>query len=200
MLDPLECNALFSRYFERWYPEQWVQLRGRPQLLPDIINRSELARRSPHELSPLPKEVDSEVRQQIVGMLRAAEQEWPGIISVRKPVDEHWVNAFDKAWPAEALPALISNSKPEVLSNPYVVLCCEFGAVMGHVLQTKKPRLIWLPNFLYWDSELFDPQSGISIPVFHWAIKKMSNYGVNDGFVAKINMCVQLLEQYDGGK
>jgi hypothetical protein len=40
--------------------------------------------------------------------------------------------------------------------------------------------------------------TGISMPVFHWAMKKMSSYGVDDAFVAKINACVQLLEKYGG--
>ena len=109
-----------------------------------------------------------------------------------------WIDAFDKSWPLAELTKLVSQANPEDLANPYVVLSCEFGAALGHVLQTFKPRLVWIPQLLYWDSELFDPQSGISMPVFHWAIKKMSKYGVDDGFGAKVFACVQLLTKHGG--
>jgi len=38
-----------------------------------------------------------------------------------------------------------------------------------------------------------DPQS--LIPVFHWAVKKMSGYGWDDGFVQKIDACLKLLDK-----
>jgi hypothetical protein len=40
-----------------------------------------------------------------------------------------------------------------------------------------------------------DPGSGNLTPVFRWAMKKMSNYGWDDGFAQKIEACVQLLDK-----
>ena len=32
------------------------------------------------------------------------------------------------------------------------------------------------------------------VPVFHWAIKKFSTYGIDDGFADKPQVCVQMLQ------
>ena len=41
---------------------------------------------------------------------------------------------------------------------------------------------------------MFDPKTGTVIAVFHWAIKKLSEYGVDDGYAAKTKACLQFLE------
>lgn len=88
----------------------------------------------------------------------------------------------------------IARSHPEDFGGDYVVLCCEFGAVLGHVMRARQPRLFWYLDWPYWESMLLDPQTGTVIPVFHWAIKKMSDYGVDDGFVPKIERCLRILD------
>lgn len=198
MDDSLNVNVLFERFFARWYPPQWVQVNGSPKIRPDMTNRQNLRGRPLNQLSPLPPDIQTKVRNQIAIALRAAEIDWPNVLGVAKPVDLKWVEAFDRSWPLEELTKLVTRANAEDLSNMYVVVSCEFGAVMGHVLQSIAPRLVWIPQLLYWDSELFDPQSGLSIPVFHWAIKKMSSYGVNDGFAAKVGACLQILDKRRG--
>ena len=122
--------------------------------------------------------------------------DWPKNWDVTEPVSPQWVDVFDKFLTANRILKLLQSSQEEKFSNPYVVLCCEFGAVMGHVLRQINPRLVWLLEHPYWDSSLFDPTSGLSIAVFHWAMKKMSSYGVDDGYVAKMRACLQLLDKH----
>ncbi len=54
--------------------------------------------------------------------------------------------------------------------------------------------LMWLYDWPYWESSIYDPQTGQLFPVFHWAIKKFSCYGINDGFKDKLLMCSQMIE------
>ena len=56
------------------------------------------------------------------------------------------------------------------------------------------PRLAWIPSRPYWETSIFDAETGNIIPVFHWAIKKFSTYGIDDGFAAKLQVCVQMLQ------
>ncbi len=191
-----DCNVLFERYFERWYPKEYVAARGKPSILPDISNRHDLVGMNTEQISPLTPEWQARTQNQIDEMLRAAQADWPKSWAVREPVSPQWVEVFDNFFTAHKISELLKSSPEDNFTNQYVVLCCEFGAVMGHVLRQVNPRLVWLLDYPYWDSSLFDPASGISMAVFHWAIKKMSSYGVADGYVAKMGMCLQLLEKH----
>jgi hypothetical protein len=48
------------------------------------------------------------------------------------------------------------------------------------------PGLEWLGSAPYWESSLWYAPTGASIHPFHWAIKKMSSYGVDDGLRFKL--------------
>jgi hypothetical protein len=89
---------------------------------------------------------------------------------------------------------MVEASDPAKLGNELLVLCCEFGAVLGEVLRTAAPRLEWVYDWPDWESGLLDPAHGYRINVFHWAVKKFSDYGLDDGFAAKVAQCVSLVE------
>ena len=74
-----------------------------------------------------------------------------------------------------------------------MVLCCEFGAVLGHTLLGLTGRTAWLPDWPYWESAIYDCTSGYRVNVFHWAIKKLSDYGIDDGYRAKLLKCAELI-------
>ena len=57
------------------------------------------------------------------------------------------------------------------------------------MLQALEPRLSWLYDWPYWESALYDQETRSRINVFHWAVKKMSEYGVEDGLTDKLNAC-----------
>ena len=50
-----------------------------------------------------------------------------------------------------------------------------------------------MEDYPYWESALYDQRSGTRINVFHLAIKKFSEYGVDAGFQAKAKMCIEMV-------
>lgn len=64
------------------------------------------------------------------------------------------------------------------------------------MMKATTPRLEWCYEYPYWESSLFAPKTGTVIPPFHFAVKKMSEYGVDDGFVAKLNHLADLPEKW----
>ena len=121
----------------------------------------------------------------------------PRYLQVASEINLDWIEAFDQHYDVQKIQEFIDSSDAEDFSNDYVVACGEFGAVLGHVLQTLQPRLIWHYEWPYFESALADPISGNMIPVFHWAVKKMSGYGWDDGFAAKVQVCLQILDQQE---
>ncbi len=128
-------------------------------------------------------------------MLDACIEDWPCYLTVFGSLDENWIDAFDRYYDRERIAGVIERSDPADYGNDYLILVCEFGAALAHVLQQKQPRLVWQHDWPYWESSLIDPQTGAVIPPFHWAVKKFSDYGVEDGFRAKIDLCVSTLEK-----
>ncbi len=135
-----------------------------------------------------------EVSQRLATMLEAAQNDWSGYLYLSGEPDLRWIEIFDEFHDRTKIQQIISRSDPQDFSNDYVITCCEFGAVLGHVLISLQPRLQWHYEWPYWESGLFDPKNGHLIPPFHWAIKKMSEYGVDDGFAAKIESCLEILD------
>lgn len=147
------------------------------------------------ESSSLKRTQQEEVSDRIDRMLEAARSDWSGYLFLTGEPDLRWIETFDEYYDRDQIQKLISRSDPRDFSNDYVVTCCEFGAVLGYVMTSLQPLLQWQYEWPYWESALFDPRSGNVIPPFHWAVKKMSEYGVDDGFGAKVELCLELLEQ-----
>jgi hypothetical protein len=128
-------------------------------------------------------------------MVDAVRQDWPTYLGVSNDIDLSWIGAFDRYYDRTQIQAMINRSKPDDFGNNYLVICCEFGAALSYVMRHLQPRLVWRLDWPYWDSTLLDPQTGTAISVFHWAVKKMSEYGVDDGYVAKVKACLQFLSE-----
>ncbi len=188
-----DCDELFARFFDRWYDDDWRQWKGFPATRPDILEADDLVGRTGADASPLGPDGQSEVNGMIRTIYEAAESDWGRQLDLTPPVDIKWVEAIDAHYDRGRIREMINDSDPEDFSNTYVVTCCEFGAVLGYVLRDHCPELEWLYGWPYWESALLHPPSGSVIPVFHWAIKKMSEYGVDDGFAEKIAACSQML-------
>jgi hypothetical protein len=127
-------------------------------------------------------------------MRKAAEGDWPTFLQVREPMDVTWVESLDTHYDLTRVKELVGRSDPADFSNDYLVTVCEFGAVLGSVMRDSLPRLVWLPSWPYWESSIFDAKTGNVVPVFHWAIKKFSTYGIDDGFAEKLQVCVQMMQ------
>jgi hypothetical protein len=190
-----DCDDLFLRFFDPWYDDDSRQQRGFKATYPDVLQDGSLIGLTQAEASCVTEEGQHEILRQIDDMVEAARHDWPSYLSVTDDIALTWIDAFDKHYERKRIREVIEHSDPSNFSNDYVVLCCEFGAALSYVLLAAQPRLVWRLDWPYWDSLLVDPKTGNAISVFHWAIKKMSEYGVEDGFAAKTTACLQLLEE-----
>ena len=188
------CDPLFTKFLAPWYSSGEKNRKQFDATRPDILTIKECIGVPVSELGILSSEGESEVKSRIEIMLNASRGDWPKFLKVSGEIDEIWVAKFDRYYNRKRVAELIARSDPTDFSNDYLVSVCEFGAVLGHVLISKQPRLVWLYDSPYWESSLLDTHTGSIIPPFHWAIKKLSGYGVDDGFTEKIEMCLQMLE------
>jgi hypothetical protein len=188
-----DCDNLFLKFFSRWYKQDELARRGFTATLPDMLEDESLIGLSQTKASRVMKKFQPKVLSQIDGMLEAARGDWPTYLKVSGTVDLDWVDAFDRHYTRAKILQVIERSDPADFGNDYIVICCEFGAVLGQVLRSLQARLVWRLDWPYWDSCLLDAETGSAIAVFHWAIKKMSEYGVDDGFAAKIQACLKVL-------
>jgi hypothetical protein len=188
------CDELFARFFKPWYSERDLKRRVYPATRPDleVVYRPGI---SATDVSPLVREGRERVQEAIGGMVEAVRCDWPEAFGVSEPLSLEWVAAFDGCHDRQEISRLIAESDPSDFANPYLVWCCEFGVAMGEVFLRLNPELEWLYDWPYWESAIFDSTIGARINVFHWAIKKMSEYGVDDGFAAKIMACLQDLKR-----
>ena len=118
------------------------------------------------EASLIAEESQPEVLSRIDGMLEAAQGDWPTYLKVSGTVDLGWVDAFDRHYTHARSEKTIDQSDPADFANDYIVICCECGAVLGQVLRSLHPRLVWRLDWPYWDSCLLDPKAGCTIAVF----------------------------------
>ncbi len=189
------CDPLFTKYLEPWYSEDDRKRKSFEATRPDILTSGDCRNVPVSELSVISEDGAREARMRVDTMLNSCRNDWPRYLSVFGDLDEHWIEAFDDYYDRRRIADVIKNSDPAEFSNDYLVLVCQFGAALAHVLRVKQPRLGWIYNWPYWESSLVDSRSGTVIPPFHWAVKKFSEYGVDDGFSAKIDLCIEVLEE-----
>jgi len=189
-----DAETLFLRFVDRWYSPSAKEGRVRSWTRPDMVAFPEYIGRSTDEICTLATEPAQIELAQVNRMLEAARGDWPKYLKVDEPVDIGWVEAFDAYYDEKRVIDLVDSSLPNQNGNNYIVIACEFGAVLGHVLKQSLSRLEWVAGDPYWESALFDPQTGNLIAVFHWAIKKLSSDGIDDGFAAKLRACLGALE------
>lgn len=189
-----DCDALYLKFFSPWdkSPKE-----GRPfkATFPDVIRFPAYIGSTPASVSTIDQKAQAKLIEHISTMAKAAREDMREDLKILGDIDLKWIDAFDRYATRARVKDLIERSDPGNFNNQYVVVCCEFGAAIGYVLQNLQPRLIWKVQYAYWDSGLVDPKTGTVIMVFHWAIKKMSEYGIDDGFAAKIKACLELLDR-----
>lgn len=189
-----DADEMFLRFFDRWYDEDARKLKGFNATRPDILEVPDYVGRSVGDVHLITKAVAPKVLAQIETMRDAARGDWPMYMPVCLPIDITWIDSFDVYYDLACVEDLLRRSDPADSANDYLVTVCEFGAVLGSVMRNLLPRVTWLASWPYWESSIFDSTTGSVIPVFHWAIKKFSTYGIDDGFAAKLQACVQMLQ------
>jgi hypothetical protein len=79
------------------------------------------------------------------------------------------------------------------------VTICEFGATIGQLF-TQFDGYDWLYSHPYFHSIIVHKETGLAITVFDWAVKKFSEYGVDDGYVAKIHAATEAVDKHRAEK
>ena len=194
MTDLPDADEVFDTYFLRWYSAEDLARRQYSATRPDVEGWGAPGS-SAHDLSPLDAEGRQLAADQIQAIRSAAATDWPALLQVSGTVSLGWIDEFDRYYDRERVQRTIAASDPTDFGSDLVVICCEFGAMLGHVLKQSTPQLDWLYDWPYWESALYDSKHGMRINVFHWAIKKFSDYGVDDGFRAKLLQCQALVRQ-----
>ena len=166
------CDEVFMTYFDRWYDADDRKRKFYKATRPDIFINRDLRGHHADEISPLGDDGIIEVKSRVTTMINAAREDWPNMFDVAEPIDIDWIDAFDRYHDKKRVKAILKQSDPNDFSNDFIVRCCEFGAVLGHVMTSTQPNLHWIYDWPYWESSIFDPESGRTIAVFHWAIKK----------------------------
>ena len=186
---------IFSGYFDQWYNDRQRQRREFTHTRPDMI-RSYGVQLSGSELSPLLPEGQTKALGMIQTMYDSTRGSWADIFDLEDDLPETWIQAFDDYYDADTVQEVIDRSDPNDFSNELVVLICQLGAVLGDFFIRCQPRLQWIPDLPYWESSLYDRASGYVIPPFHWAIKKFSAYGIDDGCLPKALKCIEILNEH----
>lgn len=191
--EPLpDCDAVFQRYFARWYSADDMRRRGYRATRPDA-ERVASPGSGPEAVCELGSADAQAVARSIATMRESLAGDWPGFLDVREPLSLLWIDAFDNYWTRERVHDLLARTDPASYSNDLLVVCCEFGAALGEVMREQSPQLAWLHDWPYWESALLDVPSGYRINVFHWAVKRFSESGIEDGYVAKVRACLDLV-------
>jgi len=188
---PFERVNLIQSFFDPWYEDGGHHLTAKR---PDVVRVAGFAGKDASRLSSLEVKEQVKVAGQIGAAVSSARRRWPQLLGVAEPLDIAWLRAFDRHFNQDALRALVAAADPRLRDNPYLVLCCELGAVIAAVMQERCQGLQWLGEMPFFDSALFDPRSGNTIPVFAWAITRMSDEAVGGALDEKVSACIHLLD------
>lgn len=178
------CDTLFEKYFSPWYDEEDRPKMTRPDMFQ--IAAYEGQRLDLDKIQYLADDYVKELTEHInVTMVDAALSDFQHIIKSDK-LDLNVLDAVDKYYDRTKIAELIKESDSAEFSNSYLVTVCEFGVMLGHLFK-QIDGFDWLYAHPYFHSMIVHRDTGFGITVFDWAIKKFSEYGVDDGFVEKFN-------------
>jgi hypothetical protein len=182
-----DCNEVFKKYFSPWYNEEDRPKMARPDMY--VIAAYEDEPLNMEELQYMNDDYVEQMTQHInVTMVDAALSDFQHIIPSDK-IDLAMLDAVDKYYDRARIAQLIKESDPADFSNPYLVTVCEFGVMLGHLFK-QMDGFDWLYSHPYFHSIIVHKETGFGITVFDWAIKKFSEYGVDDGYVEKFHAAV----------
>jgi len=190
------CDALFLRYFAPWYDKEDLAARVFEATRPDMLQSSENIGKSASELCPLQSESRDRIIQHLdITMTQAAVSDFGRLLKLSAPVDFAWLQRIDDYYNRDRIGKLIQRSDPGEDGNEYFISCIELGTLIARLMRSLVPELEWVADSPYWESALWHSPTGNLIPPTHWAIKKFSGYGCEDGLVSKIHCVPQVLKK-----
>lgn len=172
------CDILFKKYLAPWYPADNRPLQTRPDLYTiaafqgDPIDLDTIQYLTPVYLNDYKNLINST-------MLEAALADFQGT-----HIDLVFLEKVDSYFNKAKILELLADSDPTDFGNSYIVTVCELGALLGALFKQNN-EFDWLYSNPYFHSIIVHKNTGIAIPVFDWAVKKLSGYGVDDGLVQK---------------
>lgn len=185
----LRAHELYDRYFGPWYMPERPALH--PGTRPDMEEIVLEAGQHISAIQPLPPEHRDQPREKVAAMFDAFRQDGERLLKQAPPVSRAWIAGIDAWATKERVAGLVKQSVPLNFSNPYLILCCEFGAGIGEVMRQEQPGLQWIYDWPYWDSVIFDLNTRSAFPVFHWAVKRMTELGGSEALAAKFEAALE---------
>jgi len=184
-------NELFTKHLLPAYPRGWIgTVKG------DLVTAVAKNHETALAMSPI-KDADQRetIRQQIIRMRDVGLEEMQsdqGLVFAR--LDEaiekidHW---YDRA----RIDALIEGdpTPDESGISDVFIRTVEIAAILGSHLIELDPSIEWCPVIPYWESPLFHSKSGTLVNVYHWSIKRFTDYGIDDGLIGKCQACIGVL-------
>jgi hypothetical protein len=187
-----DCDDLFLKYLSPWYPEEERPQMTRPDMY--VISGYKGESLDLGTLQYLSDEFLEKSKKQIQIMTKAALGDYQDII-ISDKLDFSVLEAVDEFYNRQKIADLINASDPQYFSNPYLVAVCEFGVTIGHLFNELE-GFYWLYSYPYFHSIIVHLETGFGITVFDWGVKKFSEYGADDGYVAKIHAAIDAINEH----
>ncbi|MEX0967570.1 MAG: hypothetical protein WD077_10045 [Bacteroidia bacterium] len=181
------CDELFVKYLSPWYDEYDRPKMTRPDMYQIAAFEGQPLKLD--EIQSLPPEYLKNVKTLINDTKSKAVLEDFSFIHNSDTIDFELLDAVDKYYDRAKISELIKESDPKDFSNPYLMTVCKFGVLLGQLFRQLE-GYDWLYSQPYYHSIIVHKDTGFGITVFDWAVKKFSEYGVDDGFVAKFHAAV----------
>lgn len=189
------CDALFAEYLSPWYPAKERPKMTRPDMF--VISAYEGRPLDLNALQYLREDLLIKTKAQIQKMATAALGDYQNIVASDR-LDLQVLDAVDKFYDKQKIEKIIKNSDPNDFGNDYLISVCEFGAMLGKLFEEIE-GYGWLYSDPYFHSIIVHKNTGFGITVFDWAVKKFSEYGFDDGFVAKFHAAVSAVRDQEMG-
>jgi len=188
-----DCDDLFVKYLSPWYIEYERPKMTRPDMYE--IAGFEGQPLDLDTLQYLPDDLLENTKKQIETMAESALVDYQGIVKSDK-LDFSILDAVDKFYDRSKIAQIIKDSDPNDFSNPYLISVCEFGATIGYLFNELE-GFYWLYSYPYFHSIIVHRDTGFGITVFDWGVKKFSECGVDDGFVAKFHAAIDGIKEHE---
>jgi len=182
------CDELFAKYLAPWYPDEYYRKMTRPDLY--TISGFDGKPLDLDALQYLAGDNLVKEKNQIERMKAAALGDYNESILQGDDFTIDLLTAVDVFYDREKIGELIRKSNPREFGNDYLVAVGEFGTMLGALFE-KQPGFGWLYSAPYFNSIIVHKNTGLGITVYDWAVKKFSEYGVDDGFAAKFGAALR---------
>ncbi len=190
MAELQDAPEVYARFFAPWLQPVERERRGADLLRPDLLEVAAFRFLPAAELTTVAPEVATRVGDQIGRMVAAARSDWKELCGRHDVLSREGLGAIDAAFDAHAVEGLQTSSDPAEFGNSLLVTACELGAVIGSSLLAARPTLQWVADWPDFESTLVDRATGVVLPPFHWAIRKLSAQGVGGGLVERIGVAL----------